>query len=262
MRILLTGAKGYIGRHLESLLTINYGQDSVECFDVYGDRDEWNSKIAKVTNNSYDVIIHAGAIRMPEYEQPDIFWWNYHCSKMIANFASSVRPEPKLIFFSTCMAINPVSHYGWSKRCAADYIMQTLDNYCVVRPYTVYGREEGALNKYSPVWRLIRGELPYCFNPWIRDYIHVQDLCAGIVHIIKNDLRGDYDLGRGIGTSTMELVELWDRCRPPIVSPGEPRWPVNAPEALVARPEKMLPDFEYSHDVIKWLAKLKTTTLG
>ena len=261
MRILLTGARGYIGTHLESLLTINYGQDNVECFDVFGDKEKWHSELSAKTHGPYDVIIHAGAIRAPSYEKSDIFWWNYHCSKVIANIAGT-QSRTKLIFFSTCMAINPVSHYGWSKRCAADYIMQKLDNYCVVRPYTVYGREEGALNKYSPVWRLIRGELPYCFNPWVRDYIHVQDLCAGIVQIIKNDLTGDFDLGRGIGTSTMELVELWDRHRPPIVTPGDEGWPGNAPEALVARPEKMLPDFVPEHDVIKWLTKLKTTTVG
>lgn len=263
MRILLTGSNGYIGKHLESLLVIVYGKESVQGFDVCGDPALWKSSFdEEILGKKFDVIIHAGAIRLPQYNQPDIWWWNYWCTKQIADHAKAHESTTKFIFFSTCMAINPISFYGWTKQCGADYVSKTLDNHAIIRPFNVYGREEGTLNKYSPVWRLIRGELPYCFNPWIRDYIHVQDLCAGIVHIIRNDLTGDYDLGTGNGVSTMELVDLWDGQRPPIVGPGEEGWPENASEVLVARPEKMLPDFVPAHDVKKWLAKLKATTLG
>ena len=255
MKALLTGSKGYIGKHLESMLVIRYGMENVDCFDVYGDTGDWIRQFADLNMRDYDTVIHAGAIRSPEYELPEIFWWNYWTTKQIVDVLNC--PETKFIFFSSCMAIEPVSHYGWTKQCSADLVERTLQNYAVIRPYNVYGREEGALNKYSPVWRLIRGELPYCFNPWVRDYIHVQDLCAGIVHIIENDLVGDYDLGTGQGVSTMELVELWDRYRPPIVGPGEDGWPRNALEMLVARSEKMLPDFQAKRDVKDWLLELK-----
>ena len=257
-RILLTGAKGYIGRHIEFGLTADYGPDAVQSFDVYGDREEWEAKFRNQVSAQgfYDAIVHVGAIQAPAYTNPDIFYWNYHCTKAVAEHARKFKAT-KLIFFSTCMAIDPISHYGWTKRCAEDLVGEVLENCCVVRPFVVFGDEAGRTSQYSPVAKLIRNELQYTFNPWIRDYIHVQDIVRAINYIIVNDVRGKYDLGTGKGTSTVELVELWDGIRPPIVGPGEKGWPQNAPEALVARKSEMLPDFKPIYNVTDWLCAQK-----
>ena len=273
MRILLTGAKGYIGRHIEFGLTTDYGPDAVQSFDVYGNSEEWETKFRNqvsdesrpgqvpqgedsATRNFYDAIVHVGAIQAPAYTDPDIFWWNYHCTKEVAKHAMKFEAT-KLIFFSTCMAIDPISHYGWTKRCAEDLVVEMLDNCCVVRPFVVFGDEAGRTSQYSPVAKIIRNELQYTFNPWIRDYIHVQDVVRAIKHIIEKDVRGRYDLGTGKGTSTAELVELWNGSRPPIVGPGEKGWPPNAPEILVARKNEMLPDFKPIYNVTDWLRSQK-----
>ena len=77
MRILLTGAQGYIGGHIEFGLTADYGPDAVQSFDVYGDGEEWEAKFRNQVSDVsptrsgqagrgfYDAIVHVGAIQAP-----------------------------------------------------------------------------------------------------------------------------------------------------------------------------------------------------
>ena len=274
MKILLTGSKGHIGRHLEFELTKDYGPSGLQAFDEFGDKEKWTSEFRSQVENGYvecdrllipkrfDVVIHAGAISYSGYASEDIFWWNYHCTRKIAEYAQDTNA--KLIFFSSCVAIEPTSLYAWSKRCAEDYLLKSLPGQCcVLRPYRVFGQEEGRESEYSPVSKLVRNELEYVFDPWIRDYIHVLDVVRAVKYVIKNQLYGNeqsgaaYDLGTGKGVSTKELVEIWGQ-NPlhPIVKPGDPQWPAGAPEKLVARKEWMIKGFTPDHNVKEWLMDL------
>ena len=251
MRIVVTGHEGYLGRHLCPVLC-RFGD--VAGFSLpYRDASEWEDALDAELEHRPDVIVHAATDRLQRHEQDSpeaerVFASNYHCTKKIAEWARSYGDETKLIFTSTCSSIYPFSFYTWAKRCSADLIMAMLNNYCVFNIFTIYGREDPNDNKQSPIQKLMSGNLPYCFEGWVRDYIHVNDVVRGIVHVIEGDIRGEYDLGTGVGISSKEMADIWKHHRPPTG-----KGPEGYHEVLVARQGKMLPGFETRVDIREWL---------
>ena len=262
MRIMVTGHTGYIGKILVPVLK-KFAE--VEGFSMsFQDEGEWIKQADRAFRYPFDIVVHAATERLQRHEQnrPDaeqIFASNYHCTKLIAEQAKLDRS--KLIFTSTCSSITPFSFYTWAKRCSADLIMAMLADFCVLNIFTVYGSEDPNSHKQSPIHKLMNGKLPYCFEGWTRDYIHVDDVVRAIVHVIECDIKGEYDLGTGVGISSKEMVEIWKHHRPPAVKPGDPECPEGYHEVLVARKEKMLPGFETTVDIRQWL-KLQSDNLS
>ena len=256
MRIVVTGHRGYIGKLLMPELE-KLGE--VTGFSLpYHDDVEWTEALDNELAQRPDVIVHAATERLQRHEQgrPDaerVFASNYDCTKKIAEWARFWGHETKLIFTSTCSSIEPFSFYTWAKRCSADLVMAMLPNACVLNTFTVYGREDMTHNKQSPIHKLMNGNLPYCFEEWTRDYIHVDDVIRAIVHVIESDVRGEYDLGTGEGISSKEMVDIWGHHRPPVARPGDAGYPDGYHEVLVARSDKMLPGFETRVDIREWL---------
>ena len=175
------------------------------------------------------------------YEDEDIFYWNYQTTTQVADVCA--RHDTRLMFFSSCQAITPISLYGWSKRCASDYVEKVVENYCILRPFIVYGDEYGRSSKLSAVAKLIRGELSVVFEPWERDWIHVRDVVRAVRHIVLNEkIKGIYDIGTGEGISALTLFKRWGESLPPIVGPGDPRYLEKYPHVIVAK--QLLPDFQ------------------
>ena len=253
MRIMLTGSAGYIGSKIHAALNAKGGYE-VFTFDEFGDKDRWETRFAQEFNQHFDWVIHAGAVMDTAYVKEDLFWWNYHCTKEIADYCTMFS-EAKLLFFSTSQAIHPFNLYGWSKRCAADYVESNLDDYCIVQPYVVYGDEYGRPSKLSSVGMLIKGELQAMFEPWERDWIHVRDVIRSIGHILDNDISGVYDIGTGEGYTARALFERWGEPLPPVVGPGTAPYPEGAPAKLVG--QNLLPSFDPRYNVLEYLDEMK-----
>ena len=156
----------------------------------------------------FDVIIHAGANSMAWYKHPDIFWWNYHTTREILEKCLSV--DTRLIYFSSIAAVDPVNYYGWSKRMSRDLILASdvMGQCTVLNPCQVLwqrGRSDRA--DTLSLSRILRGELDSIFDPWERDYIHVDDVVQMVLKVIDDNLDGEYDLGRGIGVSNKEMFD-------------------------------------------------------
>jgi len=266
VNIILTGHKGYLGKllmpRLERLVEKSAFAD-VPLGDVRGfglsysaDPTAWQREFDTVFDWDVDLVIHAATERLQRHEQgrqdaESIFASNYHCTKQIAKAARQKRA--KLIFTATCSSIEPFSFYTWAKRCSADLIMAMLQDYCVLNIFTIFGREDEAYNKESPIRKLMKGKLPYCFDPILRDYIHVDDVVDAILYVIEKEIAGEYDLGTGDGVATKELIEIWGRHRPPVIGPDDPNWPAGIHPSLIARRKKMLPGFIPEIDVREWL---------
>lgn len=256
MRIVVTGHNGYLGKFLMPRLE-KLGE--VKGFSLpYHEGSEWEDALDTELGQQTDVIVHAATERLQRHDQsrPDaerIFASNYHCTKKIAEWAKYYGNETKLIFTSTSSSIEPFSFYTWAKRCSADLIMAMLCNYCVLNVFTIYGREDMEHNKQSPVHKLMNGNLPYCFQSWVRDYIHIDDVVRAIVHVIACDIKGEYDLGTGEGISSKEMVDIWKHHRPRVVGPGDPEYPEGYHEVLVARGDKMIPGFKTKIGIREWL---------
>ena len=90
-------------------------------FDSFGSQGKWLDEFAEIADD-FDVIVHAGALMQAGYDKPDLFWLNYETTCKLVD----AYPDKHFIFFSSSMAVSPVNFYGWSKRCASDYVMADL----------------------------------------------------------------------------------------------------------------------------------------
>ena len=242
--ILLTGNKGYIGSCLHKVYP------NAQTFDENRSPEKWYTLFARTRIS--DTIIHAGAIANMFYEEPDIIFWNFETTREIANKVA--KTDGFLIFLSSCAAIEPTTHYGWSKRVAEDYIRATVKKYCILRLYNVYGDEENRPSRsHSTPERIKRRSLQYVFHPFRRDYIHVTDVVSAIQHAEKNNIVGTYDVGTGIATETKDLVRSTD-CGFYSESTPEAVLGKCLPIEIKARKEHMLPDFQPTHEIFREFA--------
>ena len=244
MKILVTGNKGYIGAHLAHALVLKHGLANVFGFDE-SEKREWDCEWKNVKTTNFDVVIHCGANSQSWYAKEDIFWCNYQTTKEILEYCLE-NENRRLIYFSSCAALNPFNWYGWSKRTSADLIlnMDTRNQCTVVYPYQIFGREVGRPSGFSVPTRILRGEISNAFDPWFRDYLYVADLVRMIDKIIDDRLTGEYDLGTGVGVTSKELFHLGGYENVDTVGPGSPDYPPNAPPVIIARKDMLVPGVE------------------
>ena len=243
MKILLTGHKGYIGSHLIRHLSDWYDLDDPYEFDGFDKGDPFPQLHGK-----YDVVIHCAANADSLYDQSDIFQSNYDLTKRIA------ETDAKLIFFSSCMAKNPTNWYGWSKRCAEDYLLlKRPSTTTIVRPFQVYGGAEPEHHKSFPR-KLLDGEVRHLFRNYIRDFIHINDICRAIFWVLRNNLWGQiYDLGTGFPSTSIELADV---VKPQGIKLVDT--PMEIPVYLFPDKERSIPNFVATLDVKKWMCELRS----
>ena len=243
MKILLTGYKGYVGRHLHAELKSSY---DVAGFDQGKNWAKWLQEFMIQISPPYpEVIIHCGGNPDSTYTDPDIYQWNYEATRRISNFADNCNAH--LIFFSSSCAIRPDSHYGWSKRAAEDFIRSQMNrHYTVLRIFNIYGKEEhrNPINLSVPE-KLVNHTLKELYFPLTRDYIHVDDVVRAVLYVIEDSIFGTYEVGTGIPTQVMELGNLigW---KPETVC----RAPKGIPKYKVAAQANFLPGFRCKHNII------------
>ena len=250
MKILLTGHKGYIGSHLhphlESLGNSVVGVDRAEM-------DEQPKVIGyDIRSGAYDVVIHCGAISDSQFDDPGIFSANYHNANWLAHEVHNSFAA-RLIFFSSIMARDPTTWYGWSKNCAEYYIRLLMKlQTAVVRPCQVFGGHERDGHKSLPR-KLIDGEAEHLFADYYRDYIHVNDVCRAICFIIEKDLWGQtYDLGTSNAVSSYDLSLIKSAKNAELVDP-ETILKFRTPSYLIAHRDALIPGFKPEIDVKDWM---------
>lgn len=207
MDIFLTGHNGFIGKHLHrKLLLYNHR--------VF-------TGLEQLYIRPYDVVIHLAAVThiRPEFD-PKIFESNIVLS-------SKVMATPyRTIYASSCSAAHLTNPYAYTKRYT-EWLGENHPNALGFRFFNVYGPG----NNKGIVWALDQkkdGDTMVIRGPeLIRDYVYVDDVVSEIVinlkgYIVKNEDRptlsigaikniGLHDLGTGKGTTTLELVEEYQR---------------------------------------------------
>lgn len=112
----------------------------------------------------------------------------------------------------------PDAGYGWLKltgeRMAADAARSGLPVH-IVRPFSGYGEDQGEDWPFGAfAARARRREDPFVIwgdGTQVRDWIHVSDLVAGALEVVERDVREPVNLCTGVGTSMIELVELFGK---------------------------------------------------
>jgi UDP-glucose 4-epimerase len=113
--------------------------------------------------------------------------------------------------------IRPEAPYGQAKFAAEGYCelyrrlhgLQTVS----LRLGNVYGPRQDPFGEAGVIaifcGKLLEGERPIVFGDGkqTRDYIYVSDVVAAALIVAANDIHGPYNVGRGIETNVLELID-------------------------------------------------------
>jgi UDP-glucose 4-epimerase len=123
----------------------------------------------------------------------------------------------------------PLAPYGASKLSGEAYLatwgrLHGLPN-VILRLGNVYGPRQDAHGEAGVVAifsdRLLAGEPPTVFGDGTqtRDYIHVRDVASAFVLTVEAERAGTYNVGTGVESSVLELLELLQRAAGTSVEP-------------------------------------------
>lgn len=237
MKILVTGATGYIGSHVCKLLK-EHGHTVIgwdknihgEYNDVSGYCDQF--LLQDIMDDHifgyFDAVIHlAGRSVVPQsLLEPTEY---YRVNVMgTANLLTRVS-TPHVLFAGTSSAWEMASPYARSKVAAEDVIKEKADGYTIFRFFNVSGTDgvnrqlgdpthlirvaaEAAAGKREKI-EIYGTDYETRDGTCIRDYIHVMDLSNAIVNAVEaGPANTPYEcLGSNTGFSVLEVLNTMER---------------------------------------------------
>lgn len=200
-KILITGHRGFIGRHVFERFSQKY-----ECVGI--DIQDGND-ILTCDLPQCDTIIHLAAragVRASLLE-PDEYWQtNVVGSRRIFDYAE--RIGARVLYASSSSAKGWFNNpYATTKRVMEEIAPQGS---CGMRFHTVYGKDSRPDMMYS---KLLRNATTYTTNH-MRDFTHVDDVVSAIEMLYNYKVCGIVDVGTGSPVSVMELAQCAGRSLP------------------------------------------------
>lgn len=224
MKILITGANGFLGYYLvEQLLAKNFSVTATgkrECrLPFTHDKNfQWLSmdftdpfSIHDVFENiKPDVVVHAGAMSKPdecETNQMPAYLVNVEGTVQLLINAADLKSF--FIFVSTDFVFdgkrgmyneddipNPVNYYGRTKLEAEEAVKEYEFDWAIARTVLVYGKNVSGHNNILKIVRekLEKGEKYSVVDDQLRTPTYVEDLAKGIISIIKKKATGVFHL--------------------------------------------------------------------
>lgn len=224
-KALITGSKGFIGRHLKAKLdTLGW---EVFCWDMVDSKDVRD--LAKF-NNKVDFVFHLAGIsneKLFKSNISDSFDVNITGTLSVLNYCK--KNGAKCIFASTSgiynsssktvdelSIVNPLRPYSISKYLAENLCKQFSKDWDVstdvIRIFNVYG--EGQSSSFLVPYvlnKIINSEiLEIRMQNAIRDFIYISDVINVMILLTKysNSNFNIYNIGTGISTRIIDLINL------------------------------------------------------
>lgn len=248
MRALVTGARGFIGRHLSQTLT-RCGWD-VNGVDLADGASADCRNLFRFSTIRYDLVAHCAAHvgGRKDIDGRAAFIAAYNSGLDAAMFEWALRTKPgRIVYFSSSavypasmqgndhelFSLNglsegvvdadltfgqPESSYGWVKFWG-EYLAKRVQAegipVHVFRPFSGFGTDQSCDYPFPAfVQRALAREDP--FTVWgpgtqVRDFVHVDDCVSMVLATIDQDPKaesGPLNIGTGIGTNFVELAEV------------------------------------------------------
>lgn len=197
MKILITGNKGFIGGYLEWLFKLNGHK-------VIGIDKKENQNIVTADLPEAQVVVHCAANLFNNFDEnlksTERLVKNYQNAKFI--FLSSAAVYGNNPNAKETDVLFPFGEYGMTKIREEMLVTQLNDN-VVFRLGNVYGQtsDHGFIN-----YCLNNKEITLNYMDHIRDYIHVKDIWWAVNEVINSGWQGTYNLGTGVGTRNIDVV--------------------------------------------------------
>jgi GDP-L-fucose synthase len=207
MKILITGANGYIGKSLYNSLKNKYDVTSISRNDF--DLTSFKAMNKFFQNKYFDVVIHCAVVggsrlKKDSYEDMDknlIMYYNLLHHKSHFN---------KLIHFSSGAEIyNSESPYGLSKKVISHSVSE-IDNFYNLRIFAVF--DENELNTRfikTNIKKYINKQPLEIFHNKKMDFFYMDDLITLInFYIINNNLPKEIDCSYNYSLNMFNIVEI------------------------------------------------------
>lgn len=215
MRILVTGAQGFIGHHiLQHLTKIFYGEIVVGCQ-------------RGVPMGPFDYVVHCGAAAGPWCEPHEIVQDNMHGMLRLCNHAKAWNA--KVIFMSSISVYGDIegdscidettpsvapNTYGVSKLFGEALLKEMNIPSVTLRLPGVIGPGVRGRNFLPRIARAIRDEREFKINNMVKFFnnlVHVRDLCNTIERLVTKDFdrSSTYVLAALDHTTPEDIVNLF-----------------------------------------------------
>jgi UDP-glucose 4-epimerase len=212
MRILITGAGGFIGSTLMDALPEAYGFDNFltgrpeNCERVFPMDLTYRDGLYSVANDiEPELIIHCAA----SYKDPQKWHQDTDTNVMGAINVAAVAKHhnARIIYFQTVLP--PISSYAISKIAGEHYLRLSGQPLTVFRLAAVYGPRNlsGAIPTF---YRQVKAGLPCTVvEDASRDFVFVEDLVSRVItHVHYADPAGVFDVRTGIETRILEIPQM------------------------------------------------------
>ena len=193
MKILVTGASGFIGKNI----TCHLKEKGYEVlpYDKDNTIDDLRAYISEA-----DFIVHLAGINRPIKEEEFLNGNVNFTKKLLDELKASGKKTP--LFFSSSTQAEKDNPYGRSKKMAEDQIFaygkENNSPVYVYRLYNVYGKWcRPNYNSVIATWCYnISHDLPIQINesaPAI-DFVYIDDICDEILSLIEGDKKGKEEI--------------------------------------------------------------------
>jgi len=238
MRLLVTGATGYIGSHFvktaaeagHSILAADYNLNQNDITKYADQVLDWDIRVEPKQLDRIDKVVHIAAkTKVPESVKNP---YDYYLTNVIgtANVAKSlIDPIDHFIYCSTGSAFEPESNpYAGSKYAGELVAKQYYDRTSVVRFYNVSGNDGMSKfdDEYSHLIRkaaaVVNGKFDKLYihgtdydtrdGTCVRNYTHIKDIIDSLLRIVENDPTNEIDcLGSPKGYTVKEVIDTMRR---------------------------------------------------
>lgn len=242
MKILITGAAGFVGRYFQAALA-DHDLTLVDIKPIEGRL--WGNTdcrdFFKVSVDTFDLVIHLAAIvggRATIEGQPLSVAVDLSIDAEFFQWCLRTRPG-RVVYFSSSAAYpidlqyrdsgvklredhidldnvrSPDLTYGWAKLTGeyqARFLEEAGIRTHVFRPFSGYGTDQD-LDYPFPSFIKRGKDRQDPFEIWgdgcqVRDFIHMSDVVGAVMAAIDNDVTGPVNLGLGRPTSFNDLAQI------------------------------------------------------
>ena len=189
MKILVTGAKGFIGRHMCQLL--NRKGHEVFSYDLDSSLDDLKEYISKC-----EIVIHLAGINRPLTTE-EFYDGNTNFTKKLCDLVVSSNRRTPVIMSSSIQA-SLDNDYGKSKKMGEDYLLSSSLPVYVYRLANVFGK--WCRPNYNSACATFCYNIAHDLDVFVRDenyvvkYNYIDDIVNEFLKVVESSKEGSKDI--------------------------------------------------------------------